>query len=147
MRLGIDLVDDAASARIARIAAHPLGRRLVFTAAELAGAAALGERRRGEYLAGRFCAKEAVAKALGRGLGQGLVWRDIEVVGDAHGAPVVTLHNGAAAIAEGHRIGRIEVSLTHQGGLVVCAAVALPQTGKPEPGSCRAPFLAAPDPS
>jgi holo-[acyl-carrier protein] synthase len=122
MKIGIDLVDIA---RFSRIAAHPAGRRLVFTAAELSRADALGGRRRGEYLAGRFCAKEAVAKALGRGLGQGLVWRDIEVVGDAHGAPIVTVHGGALAIATRERIERIEVSLSHQGGMVICVAVAM----------------------
>jgi holo-[acyl-carrier protein] synthase len=123
MRIGIDLLD---MARFARIAAHPAGRRLVFTAAELVRADALGEQRRNEYLAGRFCAKEAVAKALGRGLGQGLVWHDIEVVGDANGAPVVTVRGGALAVATRERIERIQVSLSHQGGLVVCVAVAIP---------------------
>jgi len=123
MRIGTDLVDVA---RFARIAAHPGGRRLVFTAAELAAADTLGERRRAEYLAGRFCAKEAVAKALGRGLGQGLVWRDIEVLGNAYGAPVATVRGGALAIAAEQRIERIEVSLSHQGGLVFCVAVAVP---------------------
>jgi holo-[acyl-carrier protein] synthase len=124
MRIGIDLLD---MTRFARIAAHPTGRRLVFTAAELVRADALGEQRRHEYLAGRFCAKEAVAKVLGRGLGQGLVWRDIEVVGDAYGAPVVTVRGGALAIAIREGIDRIEVSLSHQGGLVVGVAVAVPR--------------------
>jgi holo-[acyl-carrier protein] synthase len=122
MKIGIDLVDIA---RFARIAAHPVGRRLVFTAAELVRADTLGGQRRSEYLAGRFCAKEAVAKALGRGLGQGLVWRDIEVVGDTYGAPAVTVRGGALEVATRERIEHIEVSLSHQGGLVVCVAVAM----------------------
>ncbi|MCW6007284.1 holo-ACP synthase [Micromonospora sp. CPCC 205371] len=122
MRIGADLVDVA---RFAPIAAHPRGRRLIFTDAELAVADTLGERRRGEYLAGRFCAKEAVAKALGRGLGQGLAWRDIEVLGDAHGAPVVTMRGGALAIATRQRVERIELSLSHQSGLVFGVAVAV----------------------
>ncbi|MBX7266514.1 holo-ACP synthase [Micromonospora sp. Llam7] len=123
MRLGVDLVEIA---RISRIAAHPGGRRLVFTAAELAHADTLGQRRATEYLAGRFGAKEAVAKVLGRGLGQGLVWRDIEVVADRYGAPTVTLRGGARAVATAAGIDRVEVSLSHQGGLVVCVAAALP---------------------
>jgi holo-[acyl-carrier protein] synthase len=123
MRLGIDLVDVA---RFARIARHPYGRRLVFTAAELAYADALGEARRTEHLAGRFCAKEATAKALGRGLGQGLVWRDIEVVHDAWGAPGVVLRGGARTVAARERINEVHLSLSHQGGFVVCVAAALP---------------------
>jgi holo-[acyl-carrier protein] synthase len=123
MRIGLDLLDVE---RFARVAANPRGCRLVFTNRELACADTLGERRRGEYLAGRFCAKEATAKVLRRGLGQGLVWRDIEVVGDSHGAPEVHLSGGALAIATRDRIDRIDLSLTHHGGLVACVAVAVP---------------------
>ncbi|MFC8453505.1 holo-ACP synthase [Kitasatospora sp. NPDC057223] len=129
MRVGIDLLEIA---RFARIAAHPAGRRIVFSVTELAHADALGAVRRTEYLAGRFCAKEATAKALGRGLGQGLGWRDIEVLGDAHGAPQVRLGGGARKVAEQAGIGRIDLSLSHQGGLVVCVAIALPREG-PQP--------------
>lgn len=121
MRVGVDLLEIA---RFARIAAHPGGRRIVFSAAELAHAETLGAPRRTEYLAGRFCAKEASAKALGRGLGQGLVWHEIEVLTDAHGAPRVRLGGGALAVAERAGVERIDLSLSHHGGLVVCVAIA-----------------------
>lgn len=122
MRIGVDLlaIDD----RFARIAAHPAGRRIVFSAAELSRADALGAARRTEFLAGRFCAKEASAKALGRGLGQGLVWHEIEVLGDAHGAPRVRLGGGALDVAAQAGIERIDLSLSHHAGLVVCVAIA-----------------------
>src|SRR5262245_66662879 len=97
MRLGVDL---QSVSRFARIARHPRYRSLVFTKAELAGATRLGEARHVEWLAGRFCAKEAVAKVLGRGFWQGLLWRDIEVVSDEWGAPMVTLSGGAHRIAD-----------------------------------------------
>ncbi len=121
MRTGVDLLDIA---RFARIAAHPGGCRLVFTPAELARAASFAATRRTEYLACRFCAKEATAKALGRGLGQGLVWQDIEVSSDEHGAPMVSLSGGALRLAREHGISRVDVSLAHQGGMVVCFALA-----------------------
>jgi len=121
VRVGVDLMEIA---RVARIAAHPAGRRIVFCAAELARAEGLGPQRRQEYLAGRFCAKEAVAKALGSGLGQGLVWRDIEVLADERGAPRVRLSGGARAVAERAGVARFDLSLSHQAGLVVCVAVA-----------------------
>lgn len=123
MRIGLDLLDVS---RFARIAAHPRGRRIVFTDAELVCADELGEQRRGEYLAGRFCAKEATAKVLGRGLGQGLVWRDIEILSNSYGAPEVRLSGGARDIAENERIDNIVLSLTHQSGFVACVAVAVP---------------------
>lgn len=39
--------------------------------------------------AGRFAAKEAVAKALGTGFGQEFKWLDIEILNDERGKPIV----------------------------------------------------------
>lgn len=47
----------------------------------------LPARRRVEYLAGRFAAKEAYAKAAGTGIGASLSFQDIEVGKDALGKP------------------------------------------------------------
>lgn len=41
-------------------------------------------------LAGRFSAKEAIAKALGTGFGQSISWLDIEILNDEKGRPHVT---------------------------------------------------------
>ncbi len=41
------------------------------------------------HFAGRFAAKEAVAKALGTGFGQHLAWHDVEIVNDDQGRPSV----------------------------------------------------------
>lgn len=40
--------------------------------------------------AGRFAAKEAVAKALGHGIGKDLSWKDIEIRKDKKGKPLVS---------------------------------------------------------
>lgn len=125
MKIGIDLLDIA---RFDRIAAHPAGRRIVFTPVELAYADTLAAERRSEHLAGRFCAKEAVAKMLGHGFGQGLVWREIELARDTRGGPGVRLRGGARRIAEGLGVACVQVSLSHQGGLVICAAIAVQGT-------------------
>jgi holo-[acyl-carrier protein] synthase len=42
--------------------------------------------------AGRFAAKEAIVKALGTGLKEGLTWLDIEILNDEKGKPVVLLN-------------------------------------------------------
>jgi phosphopantetheine--protein transferase-like protein len=128
VRVGVDLLSVS---RFARIAAHPRYRRLVFTAAELAQAGEIGSRRSAERLAGRFCVKEATCKVLGRGFGQGVRWRDIEVVGDRFGAPGVTLHGGAREAADQAGIGEIAVSLTHQLDLVAAVAAAGPAAASP----------------
>lgn len=41
------------------------------------------------FLAGRFCAKEALAKALGTGIGKHLGWHDLEILNDPQGKPLV----------------------------------------------------------
>lgn len=47
------------------------------------------------HVAGRFAAKEAVAKALGCGFGEELEFHDIEIVHEEKGKPVVKLSEGA----------------------------------------------------
>jgi holo-[acyl-carrier protein] synthase len=84
----------------------------LFTAAEREYAA--GRARPGQHLAARFCAKEAVAKALGL---HGWSPQDIEVVATG-GAPRVVLHGDLAGR------GPVEVSLTHSRGMAGAVAVA-----------------------
>lgn len=43
----------------------------------------------------RFAAKEACSKALGTGLGQGVYWRDMEVINLPTGQPTLRLSGGA----------------------------------------------------
>ncbi|PKM31221.1 MAG: holo-ACP synthase [Gammaproteobacteria bacterium HGW-Gammaproteobacteria-11] len=47
------------------------------------------------FLAKRFAAKEAVLKALGTGLAQGMSWQHIQIDRDDHGAPLVLLSGQA----------------------------------------------------
>lgn len=123
MRIGVDLLSVS---RFSRVAQHPRYRSLVFTQAELAQAGQVGSTRYGERLAGRFCVKEAVCKLLGRGFGQGVHWRDIEVTTDSWGAPSVTLTGGARLLADEAALHDITVTLTHQVDLVVAVAAAVP---------------------
>jgi len=72
--------------------------------------------------AARFAAKEAVGKALGIGI-IGFVWRDIEVL--SGGKPLIALHGGVAEIAQRLGVTRVEVSLSHTGGMAYAIAAAL----------------------
>ncbi|EAT10740.1 holo-ACP synthase [Bermanella marisrubri] len=47
------------------------------------------------YLAKRWCAKEAVSKAMGTGIAKGLGFQDIEVTNSESGAPQVILSKSA----------------------------------------------------
>ena len=62
--------------------------------------------------AARFAAKEAVMKALGRGFGGGIGWREIEVV-RGRGAPRIVVNGFAARLAAERGIARFHLSLTH----------------------------------
>lgn len=49
--------------------------------------------------AGRFAAKEAIAKALGTGFGKNLAFQDIEILNEPTGAPVVSVKGRSEKIA------------------------------------------------
>ena len=70
-----------------------------------------GARRPAQHLAARFCAKEAVAKALAL---EAWSWQDIEVVPTA-GAPEIALHGAVAARADELGVS-VSISLTHTDG-------------------------------
>lgn len=50
------------------------------------------------FVAKRFAAKEAIAKALGTGIGHGVSFQDMVIGNDSKGAPFVELANGAAEV-------------------------------------------------
>ena len=74
-------------------------------------------------LAKRFAAKEAVAKALGTGIGRGVSWQDIQIEHDSNGAQLVHLSCVALRVA-GERGGqRVVLSLADEVDYVVAFAV------------------------
>lgn len=74
-------------------------------------------------LAARFAAKEAVAKALGTGIGD-VNWTDIEVVNDERGRPEIVLHGSAVEIAGrlGLREWSLSLSHTHEHAIAFVVA-------------------------
>ena len=92
-----------------------IGKRLrarVYTESEIAYCE---KKQRGKYesYAGRFAAKEAVMKALGRGWGAQVRWLDIEVVRARSGKPDIVLHDKTAQLAAEMGIRRWVLSITH----------------------------------
>ena len=76
-------------------------------------------------IAARFAAKEAVSKALGTGM-RGIGWREIEVLADTRGKPIVRLHGRARARADELNFGSLSISLSHSRNLAVAFVVASP---------------------
>jgi holo-[acyl-carrier protein] synthase len=103
---GVDLIEIARIEEvIARHGKHYLER--IYTPAELEQCG-----RRAESLAGRFAAKEAVAKALGCGIGD-VTWKEIEILGDEQNAPFLTLHGSAEYRAKELGLVAWSVSISH----------------------------------
>ncbi|HET9105406.1 MAG TPA: holo-ACP synthase [Solirubrobacteraceae bacterium] len=114
--VGLDLLEIERLERA--LARRPRLAERLFTAGERAYAAARA--RPGQHLAARFCAKEAVAKALGM---QAWSFQDVEVVATT-AAPTVVLRGATAERAARLGVGVI-ISLTHTRTLA--GAVALTQ--------------------
>ncbi len=73
-------------------------------------------------LAARFAAKEAVMKALGTGI-RGVGWKDIEVLPNRRGKPLVFLYGRGAARARTIELRGLEVSLTHSKEYAIASVV------------------------
>lgn len=74
-------------------------------------------------LAARFAAKEAVSKVLGTGL-RGITWREMEVLSDTRGKPLVRLHGRAKRRAEQLGLDEFAVSLSHSREYAIAFVVA-----------------------
>jgi holo-[acyl-carrier protein] synthase len=112
--VGIDLLEiDRLERALER---RPRLAERLFTDAERAYAAS--QARPGQHLAARFCAKEAVAKALGL---RAWNFRDVEVLG-GDGPPELRLYGAAAARAAALGV-EVNVSLTHTRGDAAAVAI------------------------
>ena len=115
---GVDLIEiNRIEEVIARHGKHYLER--IYTPAELEQCG-----RRAESLAGRFAAKEAVAKALGSGIGD-VSWKEIEVLGDEQHAPRLTLYGTAKQKADELGLTTWSVSISHSQSHSVALVVAI----------------------
>ena len=114
--VGLDLLEIGRLERA--LERRPRLAQRLFTADELAYAA--GRARPGQHLAARFCAKEAVAKALGLA---GWSFADVEVIAGG-GAPAVRLSGAVARRASELEVRPI-ISLTHTETTAGAVALAL----------------------
>jgi holo-[acyl-carrier protein] synthase len=75
------------------------------------------------HLAGRFAAKEAVAKALGCGIGP-VSWQEIEIRRGQAGEPVLVLYGKARQMADDLGLTTWSVSISHTKEYALAMAVA-----------------------
>ena len=118
LAVGIDMVEiDRVRRVLQRFPQRFLER--VYTPVEVAVC-----RGRVHELAARFAAKEAAMKALGTGA-RGLAWREIEILPNRRGKPLVYLHGLAQQRGETIGLRGIDVSLTHDADLAIAVVVGM----------------------
>ena len=118
-RCGIDIVE---LNRIAGLKDKELWKKRIFSDRELALAEVRGGR--DSFFAGRWAAKEAVAKALGCGFGKFCSPNEIEVLSDEFHAPVLMLNGNAAETAQKLGVVTWCVSVSHEKHYAVAVAIA-----------------------
>ena len=94
------------------LARTPRFRTRVFTERERGYCDARGAASAQHYAA-RFAAKEAALKALGTGWSGGVGWRDVEVINDSSGRPVLLLSGTALELFRLSGATRAHLSLSH----------------------------------
>lgn len=120
--IGVDIVE------IGRVAAiinrQPGFVARILSVTEQASLPQADERRVAEYVAGRFAAKEAAAKALGTGIGKSISFHDIEVFHEASGKPTIRLSAEATARIFPDQTGlRYHLSISHSREFAVAQVV------------------------
>lgn len=118
MRTGVDLIEiERIRQTLERHGDRFLQR--VFTPSEIAR-----YQHRPGSLAARWAGKEAVAKALGSGIGV-VAWKDIEILSNDDGAPALHLSGAAAARAASLGLNEWSISLAHTHEHAIAFVVAM----------------------
>ena len=99
---------------------QPLLDRL-FTVAEQE--CCMARKKSAECLAGRFAAKEALLKALGTGLRDGMSFCELEVTNNSLGKPEMALSGLVKEKVEESGVIKVHLSISHDGGNAVAMVV------------------------
>lgn len=114
--IGVDMVEIDRIARVMERHGDRFVQR-VFTEAEIEYCA---KKTGAESFAARFAAKEAVFKAVGTGLREGMRWHDVAVLNNPLGKPELCLSGTTARMLSGKRV---HLSISHSGNLAIAMVV------------------------
>lgn len=120
IRHGVDI--EAVSEVRRLLDLSPRAKHRLFTAREIEECERAGGSDR--HFAGRFCSKEALFKALGRGW-QGMGWTEAEVRVDPDGAPRLVTTGRLRAMLDGRGVRSVGLSISHTGDLAMASVVLL----------------------
>ncbi len=130
LAVGVDLVEIGRVHRLLQRHRERFRAR-VFTPAELR---LCGDR--AHLLAVRFAAKEATMKALGTGA-RGVAWREIEVLPNRRGKPLLFLYGRAKERAQSLGLTGLDLSLSHSREFAMATVVALQEASPDDPETER----------
>ena len=78
----------------------------------------------GKHFAARFAVKEAVSKSLGTGISRDVGFKDIEVVNQASGKPIVRMMGQGKKLFEKLNLKSIHISISHDRHYAIAHAIA-----------------------
>lgn len=118
--VGTDLLDQRRIARIVERQGERFARRILTPHELLLWA---NKAYSINFLAKRFAGKEAISKALGTGIAQGIGFQQMNIVADDLGRPVVEL--SGAALKRVHSLGGkyVLLSLSDEGEMILAFAI------------------------
>jgi holo-[acyl-carrier protein] synthase len=125
--VGIDIVEIKRLERVSKKWGKPFLNK-VYTERELAYAKS--KRYPYQHLAARFAAKEAIFKALGEVETNFVGWKNVEILNDAYGKPVVHWHGDAEKCRVKRGLEGAVVSLSHTENYAVASAMLVFKKGK-----------------
>tara|TARA_B110001454_G_scaffold18246_1_gene16695 strand:- start:40672 stop:41055 length:384 start_codon:yes stop_codon:yes gene_type:complete len=118
--IGTDLLDQRRIAAVVERQGERFSQR-ILTAQELI--VWVDRNRSVNYLAKRFAAKEAIAKALGTGIAKGVGFQQMMIASDDAGKPIVTLNGNALARAKELGAEQVMLSLSDEGDMILAFAI------------------------
>ncbi len=122
LRIGIDVVEVGRLER--KMSRSVTFAEKIFSPAELVHADQLvAHRRRSEFLAGRFAVKEALLKAMGRGIDNGFRLSEIECLPNREGQPIVRLLGTMEEFAREQGCTCLSASITHENELAMAVVL------------------------
>lgn len=108
--VGIDIIEVARIAASLEKFGHRFGER-ILSGEESAYCLAHGSP--APFVAARFAAKEAIAKAFGTGIGGELGWQDMEISHRESGEPYVILHGKGKKLFDSRKGKNLFISISH----------------------------------
>ncbi len=115
--IGVDITEIARIEGAITRNSHFINR--VLTPAEVDQLTGMSKKRKLEYIAGRFSAKESYSKAFGSGLGAAVRFQDLTIVNNSKGKPELSQHpfegNAFVSISHTDSIVMTEVILENRG--------------------------------